>query len=311
MCPFSTQVDPFCDSSFRVRVAYASGSASASVQDNLPGAYVSDCQKTPDAANAVPPLFGPGSRINGNLKVDVGSDGAVAFTRVSDGVQLTSVSAPVFGAARNANSSYLSYAIGVASGDASERIYGMGELEGLPKRESCDIDAFALPWARNGLNISLATAKFQVGRGCVGGDQEAASCPDPFVANRSWPCLRYPSRWPSALAAMPCFSTRQARVRTQWWRAPGKNERCSRAEHNYSRTPHATLFPLLPFAGVASFGNGIAQWSLDAQVQVDYWFTTVDAPVGGSTWDGRLDDLYSHYVDATGHAPMLPDYGGM
>lgn len=64
------------------------------------------------------------------------------------------------------------------------------------------------------------------------------------------------------------------------------------------------------FAGVASFGNGTAQWSLDAQVQVDYWFTTVDAPVGGGTWDGRLDDLYSHYVDATGHAPMLPDYGG-
>lgn len=197
-----------------MRVAYASGSASASVKDNLPGAYVPDCQETTGAANAVPSLFGPGSRINGNLKADVGSDGAVAFTRVSDGVQLTSVSAPVFAAARNANSSYLSYAIGVASGDVSERIYGMGELEGLPKRESCDINAFALPWARNGLNISLATAKFQVGSGfvAVGGAQKATPYYD-FIVNQS----RTPSQVSIPLAV-------SSRGYAMFFNAPGTGE---------------------------------------------------------------------------------------
>lgn len=115
----------------------------------------------PDCA---PTVVGTGAGVytNGNLRASVLSDGAVSFVRDSDATTLATVAAPVFGAPRGANASFASYTLNVTSGDAVERIYGMGEVEGLPKRESCDIGAYALPWARNGMTISLATAKFQV-----------------------------------------------------------------------------------------------------------------------------------------------------
>ena len=317
--PPPPKVDAYCSSSFRVRVAHGSGHARATVRDGLPGPYVPDCtQRTA--------LTGAGTHTNGNLKVDVADSGAVVFTRVSDGVQLASVSAPAFGPARNANSSYLSYAMNVTTGDAAERVYGMGELEGLPKRESCDVDGFALPWARNGMDIQLATSKFQVRgglflcffarcpcvrrRGPMGATQAAtASAPAAALAHPRHlsPLSRSPSPWPSAPAATPCLSTRPALVRR------ARQPPFSTCSYIVLRPAGAFLtWPRLRFSsGVASFGNGSATWSLDAQVQVDYWFTTIDAPADAAgSWDGRFDDLYKHYVDATGHAPMLPDNAG-
>ena len=139
-----------------MRVATAPKGTTPRVRDGLPGAFVPDCQPRATA------LRSAGAHTNGNLRASVTADGSVRFERVSDGRVLASVGAPAFGSPKSANSSFVSYTVGVASGDPREKIYGMGELEGLPKREACDIGSFALPWARNGLNVSLGTAKFQV-----------------------------------------------------------------------------------------------------------------------------------------------------
>lgn len=59
-----------------------------------------------------------------------------------------------------------------------------------------------------------------------------------------------------------------------------------------------------PGAGNLAWSDGAAEWSLAAAAQFDIWVTTTAA--GAETaWPA---ELLSHYVDATGHAPVLPEW---
>jgi alpha-D-xyloside xylohydrolase len=61
----------------------------------------------------------------------------------------------------------------------------------------------------------------------------------------------------------------------------------------------------LPGAGQVSVGsNGNVTWSVTAQLQLDFWITATPATAA----HGSLASLYHRYVDATGHAPVLPDF---
>ncbi|MDD3243990.1 MAG: glycoside hydrolase family 31 protein, partial [Eubacteriales bacterium] len=52
-----------------------------------------------------------------------------------------------------------------------------------------------------------------------------------------------------------------------------------------------------PAVGEAVFGNNYTQFTTHSSKQIEYWITAGDTPA----------DILSHYVDATGHAPMMPD----
>ncbi len=53
-----------------------------------------------------------------------------------------------------------------------------------------------------------------------------------------------------------------------------------------------------PAVGVAEFGTNFTRWTCDAARQIDYWVTAGD----------DYADILSHYADATGHAPMMPEW---
>lgn len=54
-----------------------------------------------------------------------------------------------------------------------------------------------------------------------------------------------------------------------------------------------------PALGYVSFGRNRTTWHADSTKQVDYWITAGDRPA----------DISRNYADATGHAPMMPEYG--
>ena len=54
-----------------------------------------------------------------------------------------------------------------------------------------------------------------------------------------------------------------------------------------------------PALGFVSFGKNRTTWHADACRQLDYWITAGDRPA----------DISRNYADATGHAPMMPEYG--
>jgi alpha-D-xyloside xylohydrolase len=54
----------------------------------------------------------------------------------------------------------------------------------------------------------------------------------------------------------------------------------------------------LPAVGRAEFAENGTRWVADAARQIDYWVTTGDGPA----------QILSHYADATGHSPMLPEW---
>ncbi|MCL4489617.1 MAG: family 31 glucosidase, partial [Chloroflexi bacterium] len=53
-----------------------------------------------------------------------------------------------------------------------------------------------------------------------------------------------------------------------------------------------------PAVGRVELGNNATRWVAEATPQVDYWVTVGDTPA----------EILEHYVDATGHAPMLPEW---
>lgn len=53
-----------------------------------------------------------------------------------------------------------------------------------------------------------------------------------------------------------------------------------------------------PATGSATFAANDTQWVADATYQLDYWITAGDTPA----------EILNHYVDAVGHARMLPDW---
>ena len=59
-----------------------------------------------------------------------------------------------------------------------------------------------------------------------------------------------------------------------------------------------------PGAGNLAWSDAAAEWNLAAATQFDLWVTTTAAGAEGA-WP---PDLMSHYVDATGHAPVLPEW---
>ena len=54
-----------------------------------------------------------------------------------------------------------------------------------------------------------------------------------------------------------------------------------------------------PALGYVSFGRNRTTWHADSTKQMDYWVTAGDRPA----------DISRNYADATGHVPMMPEYG--
>ncbi|PWD51818.1 family 31 glucosidase [Serinibacter arcticus] len=54
-----------------------------------------------------------------------------------------------------------------------------------------------------------------------------------------------------------------------------------------------------PAVGTATFATNRTCWSAESTSQLDYWVTVGDTPA----------EIASSYADATGHAPMMPEYG--
>ncbi|MBE6935455.1 MAG: glycoside hydrolase family 31 protein [Ruminococcaceae bacterium] len=54
-----------------------------------------------------------------------------------------------------------------------------------------------------------------------------------------------------------------------------------------------------PSIGRVTFSRNITEWVASSTKTLDYWITVGDTPA----------DIMSAYADATGHAPMMPDYG--
>ena len=61
----------------------------------------------------------------------------------------------------------------------------------------------------------------------------------------------------------------------------------------------------MPGYGSVSFGDNATTWTAVQTQQIDYFVTVRSA---GSTGAKANADLLSHYVDATGHALMLPEW---
>lgn len=53
-----------------------------------------------------------------------------------------------------------------------------------------------------------------------------------------------------------------------------------------------------PAVGRVELGKNATRWVADATPQVDYWITAGETPA----------EIMEHYADATGHAPMLPEW---
>ena len=54
----------------------------------------------------------------------------------------------------------------------------------------------------------------------------------------------------------------------------------------------------LPAVGRVEFADNGTRWVADSARQIDYWITAGDTPA----------EILAHYADATGHAPVLPDW---
>lgn len=54
-----------------------------------------------------------------------------------------------------------------------------------------------------------------------------------------------------------------------------------------------------PAVGSVVFGKNRTEWKADATRQIDYWITAGDTPAA----------IMEHYADATGHAPVMPEWG--
>lgn len=54
-----------------------------------------------------------------------------------------------------------------------------------------------------------------------------------------------------------------------------------------------------PAVGEVSFGRNRTTWTAGASDQIDYWITAADTPAR----------ILAQYANATGHAPMMPDWG--
>ncbi len=53
-----------------------------------------------------------------------------------------------------------------------------------------------------------------------------------------------------------------------------------------------------PAIGRVELGMNLTRWVAEATPQIDYWITAGDTPA----------EIMEHYVDATGHAPLLPEF---
>ncbi|WP_239715294.1 glycoside hydrolase family 31 protein [Paenibacillus sp. 19GGS1-52] len=54
-----------------------------------------------------------------------------------------------------------------------------------------------------------------------------------------------------------------------------------------------------PAVGRASFGRNVTEWVAESTKQLDYWITAGDTPAS----------IQANYANATGHVPMMPEYG--
>ena len=54
-----------------------------------------------------------------------------------------------------------------------------------------------------------------------------------------------------------------------------------------------------PAIGTVTFGKNLTEWTAESTKQLDYWICAGDTPA----------EIEQTYVDATGHAPMMPEHG--
>ena len=161
-------VTPWCDNSLRVRVtpstlpAAAQAAADhlrATLQRNsladIPSALIDKCG--PGTPTPAP----PGATVKaGNLQLDVRADGSLAFSAADSGKAYFAAT-PAF-APSVVNASYLLASLDVAAGDATERIFGLGQGNWTQEGGCPSGPQRVVPLERNGQTVNLQQRKFHV-----------------------------------------------------------------------------------------------------------------------------------------------------
>ena len=165
---YAVTVTPWCDNSLRLQVkpkavpatVQASAAALAKVLkaeglDELPGALIRDhC-----GPGAAVPLVTAQPVTSGNLKVELLASGALAL-RTADSGKLLFVATPSLQAKSGA--AYLAASMVLAPGDATERIYGLGQGNWTAEGGCPSGPQRVVPLERNGQRVKLQQRKFHV-----------------------------------------------------------------------------------------------------------------------------------------------------
>lgn len=253
------QVEPWGEDSLRVRIPLDS----STVRDDLPSPFVPPpnkshserlekfgeesrfhCESEPESGlqgRKRDGSAGLGAVTNGNLRADVGPDGLLTFTRISDGKVVLQESR------RTVQNASVSFA-------AKEVVHGF--------HSSSDEQIFGFGEHQNGhLN--------QKGQHYLFHD-----CVDYSISHGGAICLPViTGRHSSSNAGTSCLDYGFL------WGMPGY--------------------------GSVSFNETETVWQAIAAHQLDYFVTVAHA---GSTGAQCNMDISSHYVDATGHTPVLPEW---
>ena len=156
---------PCADNSYRVQIApkhlpQAAASTLATLKQTisdegltgLPGAFLPSCDPIPSRSHTVQP---GGQQTNGNLRVAVGADGSLTFTRVEDNKILTTATPSLLAPSSPVTGGYLNATLRMAAGDQHEKIYGLGQ-GGWTAPGGCPSgNQTVVPLVRNGQTVNL------------------------------------------------------------------------------------------------------------------------------------------------------------
>lgn len=149
-------VTPWCQHSFRVQVA-------------APSEFLDEGTPLPLPKSALQSTCGPGKTtplkdvaINGNLKVELFSNGSLGFSRVDTQQPLMSVAMAWDG---SKTAGYSQATVQVTPSQRNERFYGLGQGEWTKAggmAGGCSVNSSVVPFVRNGQVVSLLQRKFHV-----------------------------------------------------------------------------------------------------------------------------------------------------
>lgn len=146
-------VTPWCQDSMRIQVT--SGRVGA-IDPSIPTALTTDC------GPGKPSTLAPGaSAANGNLRVSLSSDGSAMTVSRSDTNDVLFTATSAFG--KSSLEGFESATLTLKPGDASERVYGLGQGDWAnPTGCATGDDQRVVPLMRNGQTINLHQRKFYV-----------------------------------------------------------------------------------------------------------------------------------------------------